>query len=208
MYRPDRIGPYGWFDGDKSIAVDFAVANFDTVDLGDGSSTLFPWVTSVTVPESRNLESFFSDDVSLAAANVFSFGVPISGTFLKKGSLFSLDSIIVVVTDGPLAILPFIGQANSTPLTVVHNTTENQVSQGRYLTPTIQYSFGNVHMCGIRESINWLQVDDADPADENAILHGFAILNGSASASVITNIKATVCIEKYIRDTLIFDPVR
>lgn len=207
MFRPNRIGPYGHFDGDD-VQTNFAVANFDAVDTADTGASIYPWVDSATIPEGRKLVSYLSDVVTLAAAMHFSFGTGISGVFLDNGVLFSMDSVVYIESDVDILIMPFIGQSDASPLTVVHNTIENVMANFRWLVPTVQMSQGTLHMCGIRQSVNWIQADDGLPADEFPIIHGFSIMNSTAGVATFQNIRAAICVQRYIADHQIFDPSR
>lgn len=209
MYRPDRIGPYNYFDADKIITqADFNVANFDTLDAPDNTGKLYVWIRSATVPDSLGFDTFFSDAVTLAATSMFSFGVAVSGTWFEHGLLFTMDSQVFIASDKDMLVLPWIGQLDASTITVTHSGQENDLTHGRWLGPDCMFSVGNQLVCSVKQSMNWLQLDEAVPSEEYPIAHGFTIINSSGSAANIDNIRASVSLHKYIEDLPTYEPVR
>ena len=51
-------------------------------------------------------------------------------------------------------------------------------------------------------------MDDADPADEFPIIHGFVLANTNAAVLNLDELECYVSIHRYVSDHSLFDPTR
>lgn len=210
MYRPNRIGPMGWFDGGMATTA-IAAANADLIDLQISASAPYSYIQSATVPVDRNHSFLWSESLSIDTIKWTAFAVPISGVYLAKGMLLTVDCYVSFNTDGqPIIIQGFIGQLNNSTILVTHAVIENlstffrPLGVEQFLIPgTIPYQ-----QARIRESIFWSQEDDSAPADENPIVVGFSLMNPSGTRIVMGSFHLFMSIHRYIEDIQLFDPNR
>ena len=216
MYRPNRIGPYLWFDADAQMT-NLNVVNFDSVDAASSTAPRYPWVPSATIPDEFSHHAFYENNVSLADDSTISIGAAVSGEFTdyRKGPLFTVDSVVSFVQAGGLGVMFWIGQADASTLAVTHAAPENITTMWRPLGSS--YTHMSQHLddgaqtltVGLMRQIFWYQTDGSDPDDEYPIIHGVSIQNvGNSAAVSISRMWGYISIHKWINDIDVFEPVR
>lgn len=201
MYRPNRIGPWQQWNANKSVWTNDA--SDASVIGGTGIESIFPQIESTSLDDKGQFQ-LIVDTILLTVGEYIAFGVPVSADFAPGSDhmQFSITGGLQFNEDGANVVRaqawPFLAKPLSSTL-VADDTAKTNESTEYIILPHVANRFGcNVNTCVIVQ----------DTA-ENAIpfIAGFVMETAYASGAQL-QIRANISVEKYVQDTIVYDPNR
>lgn len=201
MYRPNRIGPWMKTDHEQSwIDLDSAayLQNYETANLG----TIYARCASATVTDVGYLNAKSSLALSQAAGTVAGLGVGISSHRDADKYLVEISGSAFVAADlNSKMIIPFIGKADNTTITV-------SAAQSNPITKwsSIPHEYSGLARCG-RVSWNTVLVMGDEQGSDNPLIAGVLLVNGE-TGGITWDVSVDMSVCRYKEDTVVFDPTR
>lgn len=194
MHRPNRIGPTPFSSIDGSL-YNFAGTTIETAlgDLRDGAV----WMDDGVPPDDTKARRLtVTGGVTLADGESFRIGIRITGGTLGVASIFELAGSVSYQADAGIRAYPIFGRTSFDTNTSGLSTYDlvPAVDSGGFLSFNDQLIGGRF----------------GSSADEGSLPLALAIwfVNRSGASADVDDVVASLSVNRYLSDTLTFDPNR
>lgn len=202
MYRPNRIGPWPHWNSNKAAWTN--AATDATVIGGTGVASIFPQIES-TVLDSKGQMQLLVAGITIQQNEYVSYGVPISSDYPigTTKMQISISGAFTWMDDGypnsKAVVFPFLARPKSATLVADDTTKTNECDEWLMLPFLASSKFGVSVNCSVL-------VEDTSE-NTKPFIAGYIYQTGYSNGAV-TAIQANIYVEKYVDDTVIFDPNR